>query len=95
MKNYRNEDTVLKDALDFFEYFWRVYPKKENEPDAFKAYKNSLKKVSPATIIGALWEQKEKMKGLSYIFPEANVWLDKEFWKDSNFFEMWEGKTCD
>jgi hypothetical protein len=80
VKKERSKEYIY--TPEFLE-FWTLYPRKEAKGNAYKAYNQSIKKVTHKEIIGALKKslpvmaQKEK----EYI-PHPATWLNQRRWED-------------
>lgn len=87
-------NTVKSKYTDFFEMFWKSYPKTEGKADAFKAW-NKLQKLKILPIIEIILKAVEKKKRCYLAqhdkdfdtvkwkyFPNASTWLNGMRWED-------------
>jgi len=77
------KDLSSADALDVFDSFWELYPKKEAKGAAAKAFKAASKKIDPNSIVLALKAQLPVLaKTERQFIPLAGTWLNAERWAD-------------
>ena len=79
----KDKDLSSADALDVFDLFWELYPKKEAKGAAAKAFKTASKKIDPNSIILGLKAHLPVMaKTERQFIPLAGTWLNAERWAD-------------
>ena len=68
---------------DYFEAFWKLYPKKVNKSKAEKSWEKIPSSVDPKIIFDALAIQKktEQWENFKYI-PHPSTWLNQRRWED-------------
>jgi len=77
------KDLSSAGALDVFETFWELYPKKEAKGAAVKAFKSASKKIDPNSIILGLKAHLPILaKTERQFIPLAGTWLNAERWAD-------------
>jgi len=73
----------IADAIDVFDLFWELYPKKEAKGAAAKAFKTASKKIDPNSIILGLKAHLPILaKTERQFIPLAGTWLNAERWAD-------------
>ena len=83
------EDRLFQKQVmeDFFNKFWRAYPKKESRADAFEAFKKiapdrALTNIRVEAVKGQARSEAWRREGGRYI-PYAKKWLEGRRWEDS------------
>ena len=70
---------------EYFDTFWRAYPRKVGKGDARKKFAKALTKTSFENIMEALGEVKASaqwQKGDGQFIPHPATWLNQERWED-------------
>lgn len=91
-ENKASKEEQLSLQADF-DFFWKIYPKKQGKKEAYKAYTKARKKAGRDELLEALREVKTKdwcNRELQYV-PHASTWLNQERWND----EVQEQKKID
>ena len=77
------KDLSSADALDVFDLFWELYPKKEAKGAAAKAFKAAVKKAGADKVIDGLKAQLPMLvKTERQFIPLPATWLNAERWAD-------------
>jgi len=85
------KDLSSADALDVFDLFWELYPKKEAKGAAAKAFKAASKKIDPNSIILGLKAQLPILvKTERQFVPLAGTWLNAERWADESPVDVYD-----
>ena len=89
-KRIHTKDTITKEKKDTyscaFESFWKLYPKKKEKPEAYKAWKNLKpseelqKKIKEAVNQYKQKEEWKKENGRFIIYPER--FIKRQKWED-------------
>ncbi len=79
-----NPNTPATAAPDFFEDFWKAFPRgrKAKKGKARTAWSKAIKKTAPEKIIAAAVEYSASPKGSSKYVQGPEPWLNGECWED-------------
>lgn len=73
----------METAMNGFDEFWKVYPRRVAKQAAMKAYKRALKLVPPDTILRGAERYAEKRRGEDINFTKhPTTWLNGGCWDD-------------
>ena len=77
------------DDLKLFDQFWNVFPRKQNKPDAKKAWKQTIgARPELSTVIAAVLEQCKSEQWMEGYIPHASTWLRGHGWNDKMTFDL-------
>ncbi|MCA2968009.1 MAG: hypothetical protein INH43_05785 [Acidobacteriaceae bacterium] len=81
----REEENRQKRVSDFFDEFWKLYPKKKNRQRATEEYRKAIhghEEMVPV-ILAAIASQRDQLiePGERYC-PDASTWLNQRRWED-------------
>ena len=77
------------DDLKLFDQFWNVYPRKQNKPDAKKAWKQTIgARPELSTVISAVLDQCKSEQWMEGYIPHAATWLRGHGWNDKMTLDL-------
>jgi hypothetical protein len=77
------------DDLKLFDQFWNVYPRKQNKPDAKKAWRRTINaRPELSTVISAVLDQCKSEQWMQGFIPHASTWLRGHGWNDKMSFDL-------
>ena len=77
------------DDFKLFDQFWNVYPRKQNKPDAKKAWRQTINfRPELSTVISAVLDQCKSEQWMQGYIPHASTWLRGHGWNDKMSFDL-------
>ena len=87
--NHSSTDNHMSNAVveEYFDTFWREYPRKTGKGAARKSFEKAMKKTDLKTILDAVKAQKQSSqwrKDGGQFIPHPATWLNQERWEDES-----------
>ena len=77
------------DDLKLFDQFWQAYPRKQNKPDAKKAWSQTIDaRPSFSVLISAILEQSKTKTWVEGYIPHPASWLRGHRWADETEIKL-------
>ena len=77
------------DDLKLFDEFWQSYPKKQNKPDAKKAWQQTIEaRPNLSVLISAILEQSKSKSWMEGYVPLPASWLRGHRWADETEIKL-------